>query len=63
MSQQPYQFAVSKDKNTVSHIRFSARYKIELEKFTLLSMSIWSSGKLLDNCQFESLVCCIGFFF
>jgi len=34
-----------------------ARYKTELEKYSLLST--WSTGKCLDSCQFESLLYCI----
>jgi len=61
VSQQPSSFPFRTTKKTVSCIRFSAKYKTELEKFSLLS--VWSSGKLLDNCQFESFLCCIWFFF
>jgi len=32
------QFSISKDKKTVSRIQFSARYKTELEKYSLLSI-------------------------
>jgi len=61
VSQQPHPVFRLEGQKTVSRIQFSARYKTELEKFSLLS--IWSSGKWLDNCQFESLLVVFDFSF
>jgi len=61
LSNQHSSFLFRRTKSTISRIQFSARYKTELENISLPSM--WSSGKWLDNHQFEWLLCCIWVFF
>jgi len=63
VSQQPAfpVFCFERQKVPVSRIQFSARYKTELEKISLLLTC--SSGKWQDNPQFEWLLCCIWIFF